>query len=51
MAVKTLKEAVKNRETLGFRFNNSKYWKRYYLNKVKNKNFAREHEYAFFCLN
>lgn len=48
MALKTLKEAVKNREKPGFRFDNSKYWKRYYSNKAKNKDFTREQEYINF---
>ena len=48
MVTKTLREAVENRDVLGLRYDNSKYWKKYYSTKAKNRDFARECEYAAF---
>ena len=48
MVTKTLREAVENRDVLGLRYDNSKYWKKYYSTKAKNRDFTRECEYATF---
>ena len=48
MVITTLKKAVCSRDVSGFRFDNSKYWKKYYLNKIRNQDYIREHEYAVF---
>jgi len=48
MEGKTLRDAIKERDVLGFRFDNSKYWKKYYSKKIKENDFVREHEYAIF---
>lgn len=46
--VGSLNEAVKSREVRGVRFDNSSYWRRYYIEKYKNCNTGREKSYAEF---
>lgn len=46
--VGSLNEAVKSREVRGVRFDNSSYWRRYYIEKYKNRNTGREKSYAEF---
>ena len=40
--------ALKNRYKDGYRFDNSKYWKEYYVQKLKGSNLGREKRYANF---
>lgn len=46
-----LTEAIKSRNIKGFRFDNTKYWKRYYRNKNKKHDVEREKKYALFVKN
>lgn len=46
--VKTFDEALKKREIRGIRFDNSNYWEKYYLGKLKDKDISREKNYANF---
>jgi len=48
--VNSLTEAVTNRKVKGVRFDNSSYWRRYYIDKYKSRNVDREKRYAEFLL-
>ena len=44
----SFEEALANRDTPGFRYDNTSYWKDYYINKLKSHDVSREKRYANF---
>ncbi len=44
----SLEEVLENRDKVGFRYDNTSYWKAYYKDKLKNLDVSREKRYAKF---